>query len=136
MDVSALEFSQPQIDVSQVDTSHISADGTTDGDFDAAVELDERLLNFPASGMDGLSGGNAASSSQFYNRMGPKKAFSVMKYKKKLKKDTSLLFDEKPQASQLASDAFDFFKVEDVTNCATLLQQVTGQHEDGDESGN
>ena len=45
------------------------------------MELDESLLNFPASGVDGIM---ASSGTQFYSRLGPKKAFSVMKYKKKL----------------------------------------------------
>ena len=122
MDASALEFDTSQIDVSQADTTQISADHG-DADYEAAVELDERLLNFPASGVDKEL--ERAASRQNHTRMAPKKAFSVMKYKKKLKKDTSLLFDERPQASQLTNDAFDFFKVEDVTNCSTLFQQVT-----------
>ena len=47
-------------------------------DFDAAVELDESMLNFPATGLYGNE-----TSGQFYSRMAPvKKAFSVMKLKK------------------------------------------------------
>ena len=61
-------------------------------EFEAAVELDESLLNFPATGVDSVVTNNA----QFYSRAKPKKAFSLMKFKKRLHKDTSLLFDEKP----------------------------------------
>jgi len=84
------------------------------------------LLNYPAIGVDGLT----MSQNQFYTRLGPKKAFSIMKFKKKIKKDTSLLFDEKPQASQLPTEAFDFFKADDVTNCQSLLQHASGHHDD------
>ena len=48
------------------------------GDFAVAVQLDESLLNFPATGVDGI----VTNSMQFQNRMGPKKAFSLMKFKK------------------------------------------------------
>ena len=98
-------------------------------DFAVAVELDESLLNFPASGVDGI----VSNSVQFQNRMGPKKAFSLMKFKKQLRKDTSLLFDERPAQAQLPRDAFDFFKVDDVTNCQNLLKHVTTMQEDAGE---
>ena len=62
-------------------------------EFQAAVELDESLLNFPATGVDSI----VTNSTQFYSRVKPKKAFSLMKFKKRLHKDTSLLFDEQPQ---------------------------------------
>ena len=61
-------------------------------EFDAAVELDESLLSYPATGVDSIVTNNA----QFYSRAKPKKAFSLMKFKKRLQKDTSLLYDEKP----------------------------------------
>ena len=83
-------------------------------EFEAAVELDESLLNFPATGVDSMV---MNSDARFYNRVKPKKAFSLMKFKKRLHKDTSLLFDEQPQQAMLPKDAFDFCKVEDVTDC-------------------
>ena len=61
-------------------------------EFEAAVELDESLLNYSATGVDSI----VTNSAQFYSRAKPKKAFSLMKFKKKLHKDTTLLFDEKP----------------------------------------
>ena len=82
-------------------------------EFEAAVELDESLLNFPATGVSSI----VTSNAQFYSRVKPKKAFSLMKFKKRLHKDTSLLFDEKPQTAMLPNAAFDFCKVEDVTDC-------------------
>ena len=71
------------------------------------------------------------NSAQLFSRMGPKKAFSLMKFKKAMRKDTSLLFDDRPSQSQLPKDAFDFFKVEDVTNCQSLLKHVANVQDDG-----
>ena len=51
-------------------------------EFDAAVELDESLLSYPATGVDSIVTNNAQ---QFYSRAKPKKAFSLMKFKKRLK---------------------------------------------------
>ena len=47
-------------------------------EFEAVVELDESMLSFPATGVEGFSG----NSANLYNRMGPKKTFSLLKYKK------------------------------------------------------
>ena len=98
-DSSPMEFETPSINVTQIDDpkNHDPANGD---DFEAAVELDERMLSFPASGVDSFSASNQSTINQLYRRIGgSKKVFSVMKYKKKLKKDTSLMFDERPHAS-------------------------------------
>ena len=47
-------------------------------EYEAAVDLDESLLSFPATGIEGVTN----NSAQFYSRMGPKKTFSLLKYKK------------------------------------------------------
>lgn len=57
-----------------------------------------------------------------------------MNFKKRLHKDTSLLFDEQPQQAMLPKDAFDFCKVEDVTDCQELLKHVSSMLDDGTNS--
>ena len=80
------------IGVSVEDATYSDRDEEDKEEFEAAVELDESLLNYPATGVDSIVTNNA----QFLSRAKPKKAFSIMKFKKRLNKDTSLLFDEKP----------------------------------------
>ena len=75
------------------------------------------------------------NNTQFIGLAKPKKAFSLMKYKKRLHKDTSLMFDEKPTQAILPKDAFDFCKVEDVKDCQELLKHVSSMHSD-DVGGN
>ena len=88
MESSPFEFDQSSVfDATEMEMTQDP--NSTANDMEAAVELDERMLSFPASGVAG----------QLYNRMGPRKPFSVLRYKKKIRKDTSLLFDERPQAS-------------------------------------
>ena len=117
------------VDGFEFDNRRVGDAGSDPGEgdnFELAVELDESLLNFPATGVDGIMPNNV----QFQNRMGPKKAFSLMKFKKQIRKDTSLLFDERPVASQLPKGAFDFFQVEDVTDCRNLFKHVASAQED------
>ena len=78
VELDELEFAEHPNDF---ETRSQDAEGEDEDGFEAAaVELDESLLNLRATGVDGLVTGN----SQFYSRMGPKKAFSLLKFKKKL----------------------------------------------------
>ena len=70
-----------------------------------------------------------------------KKPFSLLKFKKTLREDTgnyALEFDEKPAASIMTKETFDFFEVKEVTNCSELLEhssQLGEVNDDDSQSG-
>ena len=63
-----------------------------------------------------------------------KKPFSLYKFKKILGEDTALEFDERPAASIMTKETFDFFEVKEVTNCSELFEHSSQLGEVGEEN--
>ena len=63
----------------------------------------------------------------------------MLKFKKTITEDTTLEFDEKPAASLMTKEIFDFFEVKEVTNCSELLEassQIGEISDEDSQSGN